>query len=205
MKTRSYFFALLLLGAGFQFCNAEIVATPTHLFRVGPQFVEWGKESDALIDCYRKELKPPEDTKIVPLFICAHLGLGEPVGEYGARVIELAFVYSETKLENGTQERKIVVLHRSPYQNRRWTWSEVAAIVEGEDDVMAYILLQQSGDLHKQLSAFVMNIIHVGERDHVISMIVFDKGVSKVFGKELDGKALLALLPQPKAPAVGKE
>jgi hypothetical protein len=151
--------------------------------------VEWAKERDTLTKSYRDNEKSHAISKIVPLFIAVKLNLGEPVAEYGAVLREFAYVYSEVKDKNEEIVRKITVLGRSPYEDRRW--GQIEIIVEGEEAVSSVLVIKPSVDFTEQLTNHSKKIIGpLGLRDHMISIIFFEKGVSEVLGKLLDDEQL---------------
>ena len=195
-KIKSRFFILLLFGTIGVVCHAG----PTRLIRATPEFAEWAKESEAIVECYRQNLKPPAESKIAPLFVCVHLGLGEPVSESGASLHEVAFVYSEVLRENGYKERKINIFVRSPYEDRKWNWEPLLTIIEMQDPLFGVFLLDDSVDLYKQISDYAKKVTAPhSSSDHTISMIVFEGAVTSLFGRNLDNDALLQMIFQRKA------
>ena len=138
-------------------CSA-VMAEPTRIFRVTPQFSEWLSESDVIVKCFLEELKVPAESKIVPLFITVRLGLFGPIGENGPTVDEYAFIYSETPRQDASLEKKITVFVRSPYQNRKWRTEEMVNIVEQGDSLVSVLKLDDKLDLYKQVSSYSKKI-----------------------------------------------
>lgn len=204
MNARSSLFVFSLFGSISLSCAAEPkVLMPAEFVRARSDFAPWAEAGDALVDVYRKDLKPPADAKIVPLFLCVrltitnpdfrHLSLdGKPDRQAGSRIFEWAVMHSEVRLKNGTNERKIVLFARFPYENPKWRTEEMVSISEGEGSWSSILVLNESGDIQKQISDFVRKATDFGSKDdHIMSFIAFQRGVSSVFGKDLDDNTLL--------------
>lgn len=217
MNTSSCFAVLSLFGAISQICDADPkVRIPVKFVRAEPDFAPWAEAGDALVDLYRKDLKPTADTKVVPLFLCVRLSIpnpesirthiDKPDSKPGARVLEYAFMYTEARLGNGTKERKIVLFSRFPYENPKWDTEEMLNMVEGEDAQSSILVLKEAVDTEKQVSDFIKAMIYLSKKeDHLITMVAFEKGVSMAFGKNLDDKTLLEMCPRDAAdPVDGK-
>ncbi len=176
---------LFILAVGFEFAagGGMRVVRPTS------EDAEWAKEKDAVTKVYQDIEKNHTISKIVPLFVAVKLILGEPVAEYGAVIREFAYVYSEVKNKNGEVVRRITVLGRSPYEDRRWRQIEI--IIEGEESVSNVLVIKPSIEVIGQLTTHSKKIIgSLGLRDHITSIIFFEKGASEVFGKVLDDEQL---------------
>lgn len=190
---------ILIFSLMFMVAVSEIQAGPTQIFRVTPDFAEWTKERDEIVECYHKNLKPPVEAKVVPLFVTVNIVIGDPISVAGAQIWETAFIYSEVPLENGAKEQKIVIFTRSPYENRRWKWEPSVVIEEGGEPWYSYYVIDKSIDLQKQISAYAKKVTKpLFSRDHTIAMIVFEDSITAMLGKKLDDEMLLALIFQPK-------
>lgn len=189
------FLAVLLFASTLEVCHA----TPTRLFRATQKFADWIKESDVIVECYRQSYNPPAESKIIPLFLCVHLGLGESVGESGASVHESAFVYSEVRLANGNKERKINVFSRSPYESRKWTAVPIIKITEMQESLFGVCLLEESVDLYKQISEYAKKVTSPGNsREYTIYMIAFNDNITNLLGRNLEDEAILQMIFQNK-------
>lgn len=182
--------ALLILLIGVEFA----AGSGLRVVRPISDDAEWSKEVNAVTKGYQDTEKNLAISRIVPLFIAVKINLGEPVSKYGAAIREYAYVYSEGEDKNGEIFRKITVLGRSPYEDRCWRRIEV--IIEGEESVSNVLLIKPSMDIMEQFTNYSKKIIGpLGSRDHIISLIYFDKGASGVFGKELDDEQLKSVFP----------
>lgn len=186
MITIKYIIVLLLLGSVF--CRAE----PMEVIRVGPESEGWLKERDAIIESYRKKLNPAEGTKVFPLFVSVSLSLGEPINEFGAHVYEAAYVYSEIPSKDGSKKREIVILFRSPYwADRGWDWEATAM----KNSVEGKYLLEKNIDLVNQLAKIGEQVdSSAGPGLQKIKMVIFEKDIREVFGKDLDDATLRDML-----------
>jgi len=150
---------------------------------------DWSKECEAIIQSYRNELKPASDAKIILLFTAVKLGLSESVDRDGAALHEFAFVYSEVSNGKESATRKITVLVRSPYEDRRWE-TEFVSLKEGEKPLTNVLVLKPSIDVVAQISEYAKQVIIGGRLDHIISVICFERGEEQVFGKKLEDDAI---------------
>lgn len=172
--------------------------SPTEILRVTPDMIEWCRERDLLADCFQKDLVPASESKILPLLIAVRLGLTDSVEERGVSLVEFAIIYSETKKDDGKLRRQLTAFSRPPYQNRKWYTEKTVSIEEGSSGgVSSVLVLKDSDDVYKELSAFVKRTTApVGARDYIITVVAFEKELLEAGGKEVDDAALIKMVSQ---------
>ena len=157
-----------------------------------PDQLEWMQERNGIIKCYVDSNKDNPPSKVVPLFIAVKLNLGDPIVEYGAVIREFAYVYSENKNKNGTINRSITVLARSPYEDSIWSRFEI--FIENNESISNVLALKPEADITGQVAVYSKQIIGpLGLCDHIISVVFFDKGATEVFGKKLDDEVIKSI------------
>lgn len=180
------FFFIFSVGFEFAHGNGLRVIRPT------VNEAEWEKELITIVKGYQDSEKEHQTSKIIPLFIAIKLDLGEPVAEYGAVIQEFAYVYSEVQNKKEEIIRCITVLGRSPYENRRWSRFDV--ITENDKPISNVLVLKPSIDITEQITEYSKKLIGpLGARDHIISIILFDKSASEVFGKKLEDVQIISI------------
>lgn len=186
---------ILIMSFWLAILSGNCPAKPVTIIRADPKSVDWANASELIVQSFRKSLNPPADAKIVPLFIAVQLMLGDPVSEFGARLTEIAFVYSENIHKGDTPTRHIYVLVRSPYEVREWKWEPILKMPEGEDAVKGSVILKVPGDRYGEISNYARKVTEpANSGEHIIHITTFEESIKEIFGKVLDNAALLRMI-----------
>lgn len=178
-------------------CGQLLESGGTAIVKPESDWTAWSDESKLIVKYFRDAIKPPEDAKVVLLFVAAKLGLNDSVREKGVALNEFAFVYTESKNDDGSKIRNITVLTRAPYLDRQWM-AESVNIIEGRAPLGNILILNDKADVHTQLSQYAKRIIPPsGSLDHIIAMIVFEKSFIDVIGRALNTEEILDLTKEP--------
>ncbi len=165
----------------------------TAIVRPGPDWAEWSEESNSIVKFFKDNRKSPENSKVSLLFVGVLLGLNDPVAERGAALSEFACVYSEFKNEDGSSNRKITMMGRQPYLGRQWE-AEWVNITEGKEPTGSVLTLDDKVDTYTQLLQYTRSLISDrGPKDFIIDMIVFEKNLIDVLGRNLTDAEVLDL------------
>jgi len=157
----------------------------TSIVRPDSSWAEWTNESNLIAQFHKTSNGLPEETKVSLLFICVKLHLSDSVAEKGARLFEIAFVYSEVKNEDGSPDKKIIVLFREPYFAREWD-SGILEVVEGEGTLGGVLALEGAADDHRKILQYAKRVISpLDQFEHVISIIAFEGAIKNSLGKNI--------------------
>lgn len=165
----------------------------TSIVRPDSSWTEWTNESNLIAEFYKTSNGLPEETKVSLLFICAKLHLSDSVAEKGARLFEIAFVYSEFKNEDTSPDKKIIVLFREPYFAREWD-SGILEVVEGEGALGGVLALEGAADDRKKILRYAKRVISpLDQFEHVISIIAFEGAIKNSLGKNITDEEFLEM------------
>ncbi len=157
----------------------------TNIVRPDSSWSEWTNEANSIVQFHKASNHLPEKTKVSLLFICVKLHISEPVAEKGARLFEMAFLYSEANNKDGVLEKKIIVLFREPYFARKWE-SGILEVVEGEAVLEGELALKGAAEDHKKFLQYVKRVISpLDQLEPVISIIAFEGAIENSLGMNI--------------------